>query len=319
VAIQSIKRWQWIAMSLALGLVLSLLQRMPRENWAGAYGESLTQRQFEDALVREYQAVRHFRDLIVYPEQVQDVGGARKTVHIVAGKYFGGRLEMRNGQQCAIWRPRCYIAEVPYQPMNERSAPAAAVRGFLSLLTGSPGRAMPRPPAADPNQTVLTYLNSLKEQGVRYRYAWWRDPRWATALWTGGSVVLIGLIWPTIVNLLVYGSIFRPREEKGIDLSKVRSTSAPAATRPGMTEQDLAAVARLESELESKLGAGDGQAAPPPGAPAAEPVRKLTATQLEAIAAQQAAEQKEFGADEDDFYPTERHTHPKKEPDKRGG
>src|SRR6266566_4531767 len=41
------------------------------------------------------------------------------------------------------------------------------------------------------------------------------------AYWIAGGVLVIGIIWPTVINLLVFGKLRRPREEKGISLMGV--------------------------------------------------------------------------------------------------
>jgi hypothetical protein len=279
-AIQNIKRWQWILVSLVVGYALGYIQHLPTENWQKVFGDTIPQRQFEEGLTREQSGLRWFRNIVVYRDRVE-AGGKNVPVYIVAGDYFNGKFETQNGQQVAVWRPRCYIAEGPYQP-----------------ISGS----------ADPQgmKTVIEYLKGV--QGVSYTYAWWRDPRWGIAFWTVGSLLLIGGIWPTVINLLVFGSLFRPAEEKGIDLSKV---SAQLQQQGGQVSgADLAAVEKMGGELEAELAAEAGPAAPPQTADGPAPVKALTATQLEVEAAEQDREGKAFGQDRDDFYPTERHQQP---------
>jgi hypothetical protein len=283
-AIKNVKRWQWVLVSLIVGLALGYIQHLPSENWQKALGDTITQRQFEEALTREQSGRRWFRNIVVYPERVESLGKS-VPIYIVAGDYFNGRQEMQNGQRVAIWRLRCYIAEGPYQPIK----PAA---GFQA------------------QNTVLRYLRSL--QGVTYTYAWWRDPRWGIGIWTAGSLLMIGMIWPTAINLLVFGSLFRPPEEKGIDLSKV-SSSPSQRMGPQVSEADLAAIEKMGAELEAKLTAEAAPPAPAPPAPTTPAtVQPLTATRLEATAAAQDREAKAFGQDKDDFYPTERHHQPPK-------
>jgi hypothetical protein len=88
---------------------------------------------------------------------------------------------------------------------------------------------------------VRDYLNGLKSQGVTYAYAWWADARYAAAVWAGGSFLLLGVVWPTLVNLLAFGTLRRPREEKGTSLWRVKTSHAepppqapatPAPTHP---------------------------------------------------------------------------------------
>src|SRR5882724_11141819 len=181
----------------------------------------------------------------------------------------------------AVWNPRCFIAEGPYVPI---------VPNARSKDTG----------------TVIDYLKTVK--GASFAYAWWRDPAWAIGLWTAGSFVAIGLIWPTLINLIAFGSFTRPKEEKGIDLSKVSSGSSQHAAPKTL---DLEAAAKMAAELEEKIRADAGLPSPQPQAPtiaAATPV--LTAGALEDTMTEEQRRAKEFGKERDDFYPTERHAHP---------
>src|SRR5207253_1186508 len=230
-SIRNVKRWQWIALSLIIGLSFGYIQHLPTADWRSAFGNTISQQEFEEGLVREQSGLKWFRNVVVYPEFIDD-GGKRVRLLIVSGEYFDGRLMEQNGSRVAIWNPRCFIAEGPYMPiMPDRRFKDSA--------------------------TVIDYLKTVK--GASFAYAWWRDPAWAIGLWTGGSFVLIGLIWPTLINLIAFGSLSQPREEKGIDLSKVSSgSSQPAPPK----EVDLEAAARMAAELEGKLGVDAGSAPP---------------------------------------------------------
>ena len=130
--------------------------------------------------------------------------------------------------------------------------------------------------------------------GVSFRYAWWQDPKWGLSLWVGGCVLIVGLIWPTVINLLVFGSLTRLREAKP-DLSKSADVADVAAPPSfiGVGGSDIDAVA----------GVPDA-----PQATSVSPVvQPLSNDPLDATSAATNDSSKEFGRDEDDFYPTERH------------
>jgi hypothetical protein len=277
-AVRNVKRWQWILASLAVGLLLGYFQQLPTENWQKAFGDTITQHQFEEGLIRKHSGSRWFRNIVIYPQRL-DVAGTSVPVTIVTGEYFNGSLEMQNGQRVAIWHPRCFIAEEPFRPIT------------------------PNAGAQDGN-TVIAYLNSLP--GVTYTYAWWRDPTWAVGLWTAGSVLVIGLIWPTIINLLVFGSIMRPKENRGIDLSKVSAQTPKSASKS--PEPDLTAVTKAAEELEAKLAAEARPQIRDAQAPAAaSPVPQLSGAAVESPMTSEQHEQKNYGQEKDDFYPTEVH------------
>lgn len=275
--VRNVRRWQWVLASLVIGVALGYFQQLPAENWQKRFGDTITQSQFEEGLTREQSGMRWFRDVVVYPERIE-VGGKTLSVVIVTGEYFNGKLEMQNGQRAAVWRRRCHVVDGPYQPI----VPVAAAKG---------------------SDSVFAYLDGVK--GVRYTYAWWRDPTAAVGMWTAGSFVVIGLLWPTAINLIVFGSVYRPKGERGMDLGKVPAKASEGGAKP--SEADLAAVSQMGEELEAKLTAEPSGGAPiPQGAGDAAKVRSLNASALEA-ATEQPHEKKDFGRDRDDFYPTERH------------
>ena len=272
--IRNVRRWQWIAIGLVLGAAVGWMRnaRLPKMS---EYERIISARlEFDDALLSEAQGLRRFRNLVVFPAYLKDGGGSR-LVHIVAGDYFDGKLETIGGKACARWRRACFVAEAPFQQ-------------------------------ASGHGTVLNYLDSLGSKGVQYTYAWWRRPLWATALWTGAGVLVIGLIWPTLLNVLIFGTIFRPREATGIDLIRIKPTP-PAATCTSNAETSAQVQSMVEA-LEAEVAApaeplhASGIAAPPPAS-----ARALSATALDAPAPSAPVDAKSYGKDEDDYYPTEVH------------
>ena len=283
--LRNIRRWQWIAIGLLFGAATGWVRHARPPNM-GKYERIISGRlEFEDALLSEEQGLRRFRNLVVYPASLRDEGGSR-TVHIVAGDYFDGKLETIGGNLCARWRKACFVAETPFRRQSGHSQ-------------------------AGGHGTVLNYLDTLAKRGVHYTYGWWRRPLWATVLWAGAGVLVIGLAWPTLVNLLVFGSIFRPREERGTDLSKVRLTQAQPAPAP--IAENAAEVELTVAALEAELAAGaDTSLSPQLPAPQPTPVRPVPATALDAPGTTDPTEKKSYGKDEDDYYPTEIHVSSKK-------
>jgi len=273
-----IKRWHWIVISLVAGAALGVLNRMSRQDWDAAYGESLSQAQFVAAVGPPSAAIGHLTGIVVYPEVIELSPGVRKPVDIVVGQYKEDASSGAAGSHAAdVSDRRCFIAEIPF---------------VLST-----------PNAATPAGTVMAYLDHAR---ISYRYAWWRDPKTAMTLWTGGSFVLIGLIWPTLLNLLAYGSIFQPAGEKGTDLSKVFSGSGRSKAGAGLTDQDLLALQTLESELESDLAqSAPAVVAPPASAPPKKPA-ELAATPVQAAAADHPTDDGDFELKPTDYYPIAR-------------
>ena len=101
---------------------------------------------------------------------------------------------------------------------------------------------------------------------------------------------------------IFHRSLRRPREEKGIDLSKVTQPTAPAPAQPG--QEDLDRLRELEAELEASVGNTTPQVTPP-ASPACEAVKQLVRQQLEPVASQTGAET-EYRSKKGDYYPTAR-------------
>ena len=276
-----VPRWGWMVIGLAIGLAVAYARQ---QSWSGdfgsRYGLKLNDRaRFEAALVREIDGQRAFRDLVVYPETVSSSGGRRKTqLHVVAGKLRGA---LRAGEENAgaeilqEWRAVYFVCEPPYSAT------------------------MP---------TVVFYLDSLGSRGVSYRLAWWRRPLYWNGLHAGMAFIVIGVLWPSLINLLAFGSLTRPAAEPLalLPLSSYAGAN-PAAAQPSGAERD-AAVAQYTEGLEQSLSEGASESACSPGA-AAEPAQAAAALSSAPLAAATSADapqdHKSFGADQEDYYPTE--------------
>jgi hypothetical protein len=228
----------------------------------------------------------------VYPYRLGGSSAGAAKLHVVAGLFFDGKPELENGRLAAHWQEAYFVASVPYRVAEAPSAASAK----------SPGVPAQGQEFAD----VLAYLQALKQaQGVQYAYAtWW----WATRpmfIWTVGGFLFIGIVWPTIVNLLVYGTFFRPAEAKGDPLRSAKPAPTVPAQKPTISSADAQALRDLELELEANL---ETSASPPSAASPPRPaVRELATVPLQPVAAPAPQKKKDFGADQGDFYPTERH------------
>jgi len=163
---------------------MPFLERAPKASWSQAYGQSLSQDEFEAGIQEHLLAGRRFRNLIIYPERVRDIDGSSKVVDLVVGDY-AARFEYSGQSHQPVWERRCFVAEAPYRPSAWQDGPAAS---------------MP---------SVLSYLDGLRktDPGLSYRHAWWRQPPWSTTFWSGCGVLVIGLLWPTLIDLLTYGKL----------------------------------------------------------------------------------------------------------------
>jgi hypothetical protein len=295
---ERIRHWHWLVIAILLGVTVAKVREQYVDDAIKDLGESLNgQGQFEESLLQTIQGRRLFDNVIVTPERIDDGLGGKRSVHVVRGMYWNGRIDRTTQSRQPVWRPAFFVAVVPYHPQLNLAGMGAQGDQIAAHL------------ASVRNPTVLDFLSAVHQtHGVAYSYPWWRGSAYALWLWLTASVLLIGIALPVVINLTVYGTLWRPRavKEKAVDSSKVE-TSTHAAPASSITDQDLAHLIELERELEEKLG----QQSPATAAAQAEAiaeVRKLTGTPL-ASADEIAAEHKEFGAKDDDFYPTERRAH----------
>jgi hypothetical protein len=329
--IEKVRRWQWIAISLVVGLLVVEVRRaVPRQ--LSYYGSELPdQKTFEAAIVREYDGHRLFRDLVVYPVEV-DEGGRKTLKHFVAGQYFHGRPRKEGGAWKAEWKPYCFVADLPFTPWTSGNPEDPRLRVSKALIEASrkasarsagvskdpeasdaPATA-PAEASAGP-QTVVDYLRRMRrERGVQFTYAWWHHPRWQRAIWVTGSFLVIGLVWPTFVNLMTFGTLRRPPDEAtgpgwGEALRGVFGRRRTASASPQAAGDDNAVReydAALEAQLSNGAGANDPIAAigpdlPQPAAPAVPSPAHEPVTVADA-----PHEEHHYEAKRDDFYPTEK-------------
>jgi hypothetical protein len=122
----------------------------------------------------------------------------------------------------------------------------------------------------NPAYTVRDYLDSLRDQrlpdgsqkfpNANYRYAWWLVPK--AVLWesVGGAVLVVGIIWPTVIGLLVGAGLGPPPREKRVSLRNLKATPAPVPVVKVATEEDLESLEALEDRLLKNLEAdAEGQ------------------------------------------------------------
>lgn len=296
--IENIRQWQWIVLSLVLGACIGAIRQWMLADLESRFGDPInTQAHFEDALTRIVAGRPCFDNVHVYAASVPDRKGSAKAAHIVSGDYFNGRFQQSAGVLKAEWHPAFFIADIPYRPKTNLDAL------HRPDLTG-PFRAIANP-------TVVDFLDLLaRAKGTHYTRASLMDI--GIFGWMACSFVVVGVIWPIVINLMVFGSLRRPAEEKGIDLSKVKPAPAPAAAPP--VEEDLAMLNQFEAALETEQAEETAIPAPPLATP--EPIKPLVATPLEPLAVPVPRDETEFAAAQEDYYPTAKGA-PKKDPSHR--
>ncbi|HQY87281.1 MAG TPA: hypothetical protein PK402_01395, partial [Tepidisphaeraceae bacterium] len=163
---------------------------------------------------------------------------------------------------------------------------------------------------ANPQNSILDYLRSTSARNaeVKWRFAVEREGKWPFVIGAVGGLILIGVVWPTILNLLVDGGLggARTPKEKKVNLRSVRSGTSKksVATTKGPSPKDEAALASYTERLASDVGTieansiSDAKVAPPTA------VRKLDAGPLEATS--DSEKPKEEKAFDGEWYPVAR-------------
>lgn len=285
--VAAVRQWQWVLISLALGAAIGSVRNWMAADLEGRFGEPInSQARFEESLTNIVAGRPCFDHVRVYRASVPDHHGASKQAFIVTGDYFNGQFESSAGRLTAEWRPAFFVADVPYQPKTSLDA-----LGRPELTARF--RAIAQP-------TVCDFLDVVsRARGTSYTRARWMEL--GILGWMACSFVLIGVIWPATINLLVYGSLRRPAETKGIDLSKVKPAPGPAPA-PAPTADDLARLRELEAAPEG--AAADAPAAPAGVAIASSEIKPLAGGDAEPVAAPAEREATEFAAAKEDYYPT---------------
>jgi hypothetical protein len=277
-----------MAVAILVGAVIALVTDAADSQLYGIYVQGYgmllpDQQQFENGLVQEYNGIRLFSNPVVYPHWTTGPKGERKLVYVVTGQYWDGRQQIKDGKAVAEWVPRCVITQIPYKPR-------------IGITDGGTTAATEFP-------SVREFLYALhRNYGVSYRYAWWAlHP---VLMWIVGCALLIGGIWPTLINLLAYGSLTRPREVKPVSLWNIRRPKA-APEKPSISF----APAPTDPDDEVSPPSSEPVEAEEPGPAEVQP---LAGGPLELVP-DGPKEQRAYGADQGDFYPTERHA-PQRKP-----
>lgn len=165
--------------------------------------------------------------------------------------------------------------------------------------------------APHPPITFVDFFRRLSAQGVTFEYNWWREPRLNFAVCIALSLLAVGGVWPTLINLMVYGTLFRPKAEKteGADLRHVKSRTEETKKPTGatVTDEDMEQLLKMEADLEAKLKASGHTIttgpAPVQSAHADAPVRKLGAGEAPVAATPDETEKADFERRAGDYYP----------------
>jgi hypothetical protein len=273
-SVASVKQWHWLPISLVVGLALGWVNRFTSDELM-SYGNAINdQRRFEEALVRRMPEAgdrRQFEDPVVHRVIVK---GRATEAYVVAGRYCANPFQPDPKDGMYHFRPAFFVASSPYQPLTDAGSAA-----FGALK----------------HPTVIDFLADLaRTDHITYRHLWWKS--YPLVAWPIGCVLLIGVLWPFAVNRWLWGTWLRPAEEKGIDLSQYTSEQ-PA--KPTAVDVGLGLPAGDDEEELASVPASAATASPGPA------VQKLEVAPLAAV--RDDHRHAEYGARQEDYYPTEAH------------
>ncbi len=282
--IQDFKRWHWIVISLLVGAALgySRLQMDPGESVTRS--PSMGTERFEHDVRNRPDSGRPFlENIVIYPvEEIIRNGKPAESINVVE---FDLVVPAEDGTGVAT---RYNVKfPFPYKPVGRRGA---------AIEMGE-------------ESGIADYLDRLKENldHVTYRNAWWVTPRNVYAMCIGGSFVVIGLVWPTLIHLLT-GAGFsggqKSRDEYDLDRFG-KGGEVAAAGAVGMSEEDQARLAAVEAGLEASLKNSDIAMTDQPPPPQEAPIRELNASAVETLSPPPPTEEaaKDFKGE---FYPVAR-------------
>ena len=194
--VAALHRWHWMVISLILGALFGYSRQQGLQDLPYNFGNTITgTRNFEDFVLTKVGTGDHhmFEDLEVFKQVMPDDQGVVRDVYVVTGRAFLGDYEREGDKLVARWRPMSFATAPPYRPrisidqFNTRAADLA--EQFRAL----------REP------TVMDFLSMVgAARGIKYRHAWWYELGMGS--WTAISFVAIGVIWPTVLNLILFRS-----------------------------------------------------------------------------------------------------------------
>lgn len=284
--VSNLKRRHWIFISLVIGLALGAVRMGDIE----PTGQHVNQLQFELAVTRFTRGQERrplIENLRIGPPTVDARG---REVQYVTGTI---RQREYNFEPRAFW----YDATIPY-PVRAgrlRGREFSNVEEYLQTLSGQ-----------------FEHI-TFRTTGASERYK-------VLAVWTLGSLVIIGGIFPTILGLLTRAGLGPapdppkpPEPKRPADPSpKPSRSSVPAG---GLTQEDQQRLLELEQAMEQRLAQDRSVSSPasPTSAPAPQqPIRKLQAGPVEPapVMTEKPEEPREYKGE---YYPVARPTRKKSE------
>ena len=244
-ALEDLKRWQWALVGLAIGLALGLAYRYAYNDPDPGYPTLKRAESLEPLMVaRDFEMDRPIvDDVTIYPllsddDKVQLVTFNMRQVYRFEDPEHGGA-----GFTRSRWEARQIWAEIPF----EKSGP--------------------------PGNTFADRVRRLQAAGVlggaNVSFGWAHKPLPGLLLYAAAGVLLVGGIWPTLLNVLLGAGFGRDRSKEAYDLARFGGEEAGGEGikgRRGLTGEEQDQLAAVTGGLEDSTGGMSAENVPPPGA-----------------------------------------------------
>jgi hypothetical protein len=232
--IEDFKRWHWVLIALVIGSLMAFSWNMtsPDEK---ADGRGTSAFEYLGNIIRQKTGNGDVwvRQTLIYPPQDKIDGTT-------------GKIGKANYVVCSMLTP---MPDGKYKYL---------VKHFTADIPFKVGNI---PPKSD-TYSIRDYLDENKKtfpETVEYRYAWWATHNAQYVLWMGGSVLLIGGVWPSLVGLMTGAGLGRPKREKSeeYDISRfgksVTSAKNPDPVKVGMSSADSDQLRNVQEQLERNV------------------------------------------------------------------
>jgi hypothetical protein len=299
-AIEDLKRWQWCVIGCVVGAVAgsAYLYSLPHDKVGTQHvGPRVFEEQLVDGRDPTGRRVWKLQNLEIHPPSSMPVPGQRSAEKPYIS--YDALLVRKDNPKLADRVPHNLILEIrtPRDKSLAGKLDGLTVQEYLDKVNAAIGK--------------LDKKRYARVKPVEYKYQWIETPKGAFPIYTLGGFLVIGLIWPTVVQMLVGHGFGRVKSEEELALSKYKpSKTQVKAGKAPPTQAEVDQLAQLEAELEAKLRSGETAASAVTSAkPIKETVKVLNAGPLEPAreAPREASKPKGFGADAGDYYPTEVH------------
>src|SRR5262245_8291427 len=216
--IERFKRWQWVLIGALVGIALAYMWTNLATSIEGLKSSDPVAFERDVTLKDDSSGLPFVTSIVIHPAEDSFDG----PVNVVTYKRLARDRSGRVG-----WLSKRMVAKIPYTPVI-------------------PGRVEPTE-----GMTIQGYLEALarSDNTVRYHYGWWLEPKKAAIIGSLLGMLVIGGVWPSLLNVMVGAGLGRradaeeeARKKSGFDwgsLVRASKKAAPVgAGRPQVSSAD---------------------------------------------------------------------------------